>query len=130
MALLRLILRWFDKVVFLPKPEETEQTAGGGGVLSIGYEVEAGDLSVDVDITDKGDVSVELLALILFQLENGTLSSFFYQALIVWAEENPERLIFNEAVGTRIGELRGSEVGERKLAVDPSAVFNFRDMKK
>ena len=109
--------------------ENQEEEEEYSGKLCVEYSCGSGQLAVSADIIDISEMSAELLSRTCFQIESGAIIEYVYQALSAWCEEDPQRLLFIEMVGRRLQELRKSEE-VKKLAIDPSVVFNLRKLKQ
>jgi len=132
MVLRKLVSLIFDYNAKPPVPEAPfiEEDEECDGKIGIEYSCKDGQLYVSAAVEDASETSADLLARTCLRIETGEIAEFVYQALSVWAQEDIHRLQFMEKVAIRLMELRGTEKGKKKLAVDPSQVFDFRNIKE
>ncbi len=104
------------------------------GFIHLGYTAESGDFEVSVDFEDTSEKSAETMALIMLLCQEGKLSDYISQALILWLENDPSEKR-GQFLDTVIEHYAAYEEVMEKAKVNqtnlmkPSEVFNFKDLK-
>ncbi len=115
---------------------ETEiQYENYSGRITIDFESDTGNFTVETDIRETSIETVTSLGGLIFLLSEGTITPYIYEALGTWAGSDDERIAFNEYIATYINTLtrevtesRANMEEDDEIAVDASRVFNFKGL--
>ena len=106
--------------------EEGEESLAAAGEIKIVWS-EGGDFQLYVDVFEINQDNAEVLALLLHNLNDGEMLTYFLQALQKWCEDNADRSLY---VGTVFDVWKMLEDhtnnSHESLAVHASDVFNLK----
>ncbi len=113
------------------EPEKILLVPNTSGSITIEFDAETGDFGVLASVNDQSEDCVKILSLLMIHLATGDITSFVYESLVGWADDDEEKKDFNERLGLEIIALTDELTKEknkagRKVAAKASEVFNYR----
>jgi hypothetical protein len=110
----------------IQKPTEKELNISGR--IEILFNASSGDFSVESEIYEISEETINTLALLLMHIAAGELAPFVTQGLSVWAGEDEDKLQFNIKLAEHIEYLNSQVINfnkkDKNVAVSASDVFN------
>jgi len=103
-----------------------EEKLGVSGRIEILFDSGSGDFSVESEVFEISDETVNTLALLLMHIAAGEIASFITQSLAAWAGSDEEKLEFNKKLAEHIELINSQviEISKKDVAVSASDVFN------
>ena len=130
---------WAENIEKIIEQEEQEEqelrlVPNTSGSIRIEFDAETGDFGVMASVDDTSDTCVKILSLLMVHMATGDITPFVYESLVGWAEEDEEKLDFNERLGLEIIALttelsEEKKKTERTAAIKASEVFGLRGLK-
>lgn len=115
-----------EQIEQIPETIE-EEKSDISGRIEILFNSTTGDFSVESEIFELSDETINTLSLLLMHIAAGEIAPFITQALAAWAGIDEEKLDFNIKLAERI-EYINSQVldfnDKKDVAVSASEVFN------
>ena len=106
----------------------TEEDLDISGRIEILFNASSGDFSVESEIYEISEETINTLALLLMHIAAGELAPFVTQGLSVWAGEDKDKLQFNIKLAEHIEYLNSQVINfnkkDKNVAVSASDVFN------
>jgi len=106
----------------------TEEDLDISGRIEILFNASSGDFSVESEIYEISEETINTLALLLMHIAAGELAPFVTQGLSVWAGEDEDKLQFNIKLAEHIEYLNSQVVNfnkkDKNVAVSASDVFS------
>jgi hypothetical protein len=106
----------------------TEEDLDISGRIEILFNASSGDFSVESEIYEISEETINTLALLLMHIAAGELAPFVTQGLSVWAGEDEDKLQFNIKLAEHIEYLNSQVINfnkkDKNVAVSASDVFN------
>ena len=106
----------------------TEKELNISGRIEILFNASSGDFSVESEIYEISEETINTLALLLMHIAAGELAPFVTQGLSVWAGEDEDKLQFNIKLAEHIEYLNSQVINfnkkDKNVAVSASDVFN------
>jgi hypothetical protein len=115
-----------EQIEQIPKP--TEEQLDISGRIEILFNGTTGDFSVESEIFEFSEETINTLALLIMHVAAGEIAAFITQSLSAWAGQNTEKLQFNLKLAEHIEYLNSQVIDfnkkDKNVAVSASDVFN------